>query len=323
MTHGEPDNVPALVAVYHGEELARYGFGHGHPFGTERLAAFWNGLTDRGLVDRVEVAAPVLASRAEIESFHRADYVDQVISQSESGDGYLDYGDTPAFPGVYDAAGWVVGSTLDAVNRLVDGRARRAFVPIAGLHHARRHSAGGFCVFNDCGVAIEILRSRHDVNRIAYIDIDAHHGDGVLYGFEDDPELIIGDIHEDGRFLYPGTGWAHETGSGDAVGSKLNIPLPPGADDDVFFEAWKRIETHIDAAEPEFVILQCGADGLAGDPLTHLQYTAAVHRRATEALCRLADRHAGGRLLALGGGGYSPRGLAAGWCTVVEAMLEP
>ncbi len=279
-------------------------------------------MIEHGLVERVEVVPPVAASRHQIESFHSAVFVDQVISQSADGTGFLDYGDTPAFPGVFEAAAWVVGSTLDAVHRLMGGRAHRAFVPIAGLHHARRNSAGGFCVFNDCGVAIETLLSSYDLNRIAYVDIDAHHGDGVFYAFEDSPNVIIGDIHEDGRYLYPGTGSARESGCGEAEGTKLNIPLPPGADDNAFLDAWERVEAHIDAAEPEFVILQCGADGLAGDPLTHLEYTAVAHRRAASRLCGLADRHCEGRLLALGGGGYSPRGIADAWCAVVEAMLE-
>ena len=308
--------------VYHGEELARYGFGNDHPFGIDRLGSFWSGMVERGLVERVDVATPTMASREEIESFHTVGYVDRVVSQSADGAGFLDYGDTPAFPGVYEAAAFVVGSTLDAVRRLVTGETHHVFVPIAGLHHARRHEAGGFCVFNDCGIAIEILRSRHGVNRIAYVDIDAHHGDGVFYAFEDDPEIFIGDIHEDGRFLYPGTGGVHETGSGTAEGTKLNIPLPPGASDDAFFDAWERVEAHIDAAEPEFVILQCGADCLAGDPLTHLDYTSAAHRRATSRLCRLADRHCNGRLLALGGGGYNPQGIADAWCAVVEELLS-
>jgi acetoin utilization protein AcuC len=311
------------TVVYHGEELASYGFGRDHPFGTDRLDAFWTRMKEGGHLKRVEVAAPAMATRRDIESFHTTDYVNRVADQSRLGTGFLDSGDTPAFPGVFEAAAWVVGTTLDAVDQLVHGTARRCFVPIAGLHHARRDSAAGFCVFNDCGVAIEVLRSRHRISRIAYVDIDAHHGDGVHYAFEDDPHLFVGDIHEDGRFLYPGTGSAHEIGCGDAVGTKLNFPLPPGAGDDAFFEAWERIEAHIDAAEPEFVILQCGADGLAGDPLTHLRLTAAAHRRAAGRLCALADRHSSGRLLALGGGGYNPSGIADGWCAVVEALARP
>jgi acetoin utilization protein AcuC len=322
VTPADPSTTNRGVAVYHGEELAGYGFGHGHPFGIDRLGAFWAGMVARELVGRVDVVPPVMASREEIESFHAPGYVDRVIRQSIDGKGFLDYGDTPAFPGIYEAATWVVGSTLDAVRRLTTGRGRRAFVPIAGLHHARRDAAGGFCVFNDCGVAIEILRSWWGVRRIAYVDIDAHHGDGVYYDFEDDPDLIVGDIHEDGRFLYPGTGWGHETGSGAAVGTKLNIPVTPGADDARFFEAWERVEAHVEAAAPEFVILQCGADGLADDPLTNLQYSAAAHRHATSRLCLLADRHCAGRILALGGGGYDPKGIADAWCAVVEAMLD-
>ncbi len=310
------------VIVYHGDELALYGFGRGHPFGLDRLGSFWSGMVSLELVERIEVAAPVAATREEIEAFHSTAYVDQVVRQSAEGVGFLDYGDTPAFPGVYEAAAWVVGSTLDAAHRLMDGRGRRAFVPIAGLHHARRNAAGGFCVFNDCGVVIEMLISRFGVKRIAYVDIDAHHGDGVYFAFEENPGVIIGDIHEDGRFLYPGTGAAHETGTRAAQGTKLNVPLLPDAGDEAFFEAWQRIETHIDKAEPEFVILQCGADGLACDPLTHLGYTSAAHRRATSRLCRLADRHCDGRILALGGGGYCPQGIAEAWCAVVEAMLE-
>jgi acetoin utilization protein AcuC len=320
VSSGSPEDPATRPLVYHGDDLASYGFGDDHPFGLDRLGSFWTGMCDRGLVERVEVAAPVMATRSEIESFHSPAYVERVIDRSADGYGFLDYGDTPAFLGVFDAAAWVVGSTLDAVRRLVDGRGRRAFVPIAGLHHARRDTAGGFCVFNDCGVAIEQLRSRHGVRRIAYVDIDAHHGDGVFYPFEEDPDVVIGDIHQDGRTIFPGTGAAHETGRSAAEGTKINIPVLPGADDETFFRAWRKIEAHIDAAEPEFLILQCGADGLAGDPLTHLEYTAAAHRRAASRLCRIADRHCDGKLLALGGGGYSPRGIADAWCAVVEAM---
>ena len=317
------DESPGVVAVYRGDALARYGFGHGHPFGTDRLAAFWAGLQSRGLDTRVEAAEPAQADRDDIEAFHTPEYVDRVIEQSATGDGYLDYGDTPAFPGVYEAAAHVVGSTLDAVARVLDGRASRAFVPIAGLHHARRHTAGGFCVFNDCGVAIEILRRRHGIERIGYVDIDAHHGDGVFYEFEDDPELFVADIHEDGRFLYPGTGWRNETGTGAAEGTKLNVPLQPLAGDEQFFEFWIQAEALLDSARPEFLILQCGADGLADDPITHLGYSKAVHAHAARRLGALADRHCHGRLIALGGGGYSRGNLADAWCEVIRAFLEP
>ena len=268
------------VRVYHGEALAAYGFGHGHPFGSDRLSAFWNEAQRRGLDRQVEVCAPTSCTEDDLARFHTRDYIARVRAQSRTGEGYLDYGDTPAFPGVYEAANHVVGSVLDAVAAVLDGKCRRAFVPIAGLHHARRDAAAGFCVFNDLGVAIETLRAKYGVRRVAYVDIDAHHGDGVFYAFEDDPDLRFADIHEDGHYLYPGTGFANETGKGKAIGTKLNIPLEPGADDADFQRVWPRVEEFVRVGRPEFIILQAGADSIAGDPITHLQLTSQSHARA-------------------------------------------
>ncbi len=310
------------VGVYAGEALAGYGFGDGHPFGPDRHNAFWDALDASGLRDKVRVLPPVQGQDADVLLFHTADYLERVQRQSATGQGYLDYGDTPAVRGIYESALVVVGSVLDAVARMMEGELKRVMVPIAGLHHARREGAAGFCVFNDCGVAIETLRSRYQVRRIAYVDIDAHHGDGVFYAFVGDPELAVVDFHEDGRYLYPGTGAASETGTGSAVGTKLNIPLPPYADDALFFEKWPQAEAFIEDFRPEFILLQCGADALAGDPITHLMLSNAVHHRVTAALCRIADKHCRGRLLAMGGGGYDRTNTAQAWTQVVAAMVE-
>jgi acetoin utilization protein AcuC len=310
------------VSVYAGAGLGDYNFGQSHPFGPARHDAFMQRLRRSGLEKHCRLLPPVVAEQAQIEAFHTTAYIERVRQLSLSGEGYLDYGDTPAFKGMYEASARVVGTVLQAVGDLVRGETDRAFVPIAGLHHARRDSAAGFCVFNDCGVAIEILRREHAIQRIAYVDIDAHHGDGVFYAFEEDPDLFIADLHEDGRYLYPGTGRLEETGKGAAKGSKLNIPLPPGAGDEAFFQVWEQVEAFLDRACPQFIILQCGADSLAGDPITHMAYSREAHRHASARLCELADRHSDGRLLALGGGGYNLANLAAAWCAVVEAMLE-
>jgi len=314
--------MPSRTCVYVGDELAGYGFGHGHPFGPDRLGAFWALARDRGLDERAQVCAPVSAGRESIERFHTTAYVDRVIAQSATGEGYLDLGDTPAFPGIYEAACYVVGCVLDAVHNIMTGHCRHAFVPIAGLHHAARDSAAGFCVFNDCGVAIETLLADYGLERIAYVDIDAHHGDGVFYAFEDDPRLIFADLHEDGRYLYPGSGAREETGRDAARGTKLNIPMPPEADVAAFLLAWEQVEKFLEAYAPRFILLQCGADSIAGDPITHLRYTPAAHRHAAVRLCRLAERCCEGRLLALGGGGYNRDNLARAWTAVLEALLE-
>lgn len=309
------------VLVYKGSELASYGFGDPHPFGFDRHDVFQNELAAAGLGAAISFGRPRRASVDELLLFHSADYINLVSLKSSLGQGFLDAGDTPAVLGIFDAASDVVGTALAAVDAVMRGDCKRAFVPIAGLHHAARDGAAGFCVFNDCGVAIEYLRSKHGVQRVAYVDIDAHHGDGVFYGFEDDPDALFADIHEDGRSLYPGTGAEEETGTGKARGTKLNIPLPPGADDADFARVWVRIEAYLEHAQPEFILFQCGADSLAGDPITHLCYTEQAHANAAAALCRIADRHCGGRIVGLGGGGYNRHNLARAWTRVVQSFV--
>jgi acetoin utilization protein AcuC len=198
-----------------------------------------------------------------------------------------------------------------------------AFNPIGGLHHARKGSAGGFCVFNDIGILVMSAKKNYGLKRICYVDIDAHHGDGVYYEFEQDSSVYIADIHEDGRYLYPGTGNANETGLGNAKGTKLNIPLKPNSDDSDFISAFEKIEEFIDTnAKPELIILQCGADGIRGDPLTHLQYTPKAHSYAADKLHSLSHKHCNGRLVVLGGGGYNQVNIANGWTEVVQSLIK-
>jgi acetoin utilization protein AcuC len=311
---------PVLLVA--GEGLARYGFGDGHPFGTDRQEAFLREMRRSAAYPRLRVVEPRAAERAEIELFHRPEYVDLVQQRSGDGRGYLDAGDTPAFKGVYEATSIVVGGTLLAVEQIMAGSTRRAFIPIGGLHHASRAHAAGFCVFNDCGIAIEVLRRRYGLKRVAYVDIDAHHGDGVFYGFESDPDALFADIHEDGRYLYPGTGAAHETGVGPAAGTKLNLPMPPGATDTEFQVAWSRIERYLREMQPEFILLQCGADSVEGDPITHLCFTENAHAAAAASACRIADELGHGRVLGMGGGGYNRDNLARAWTRVVESFVD-
>jgi acetoin utilization protein AcuC len=305
-----------------GQELASYGFPNGHPFGMDRYGAFMAEVERSASFADLERRAPRAATREELEWFHTPAYIDRVVELSKRGGGFLDAGDTPAFPGVFEAASLVVGGTLVALEAIAAGPRRRAFIPIGGLHHAGRNHAAGFCVFNDCGVAIEAARRLHGIRRVAYVDIDAHHGDGVFYAFEGDPDVPFADLHEDGRFLYPGTGARSETGRGEALGKKLNVPMPPGADDAAFRTAWEEVEGFIAAAKPELILLQCGADSIAGDPITHLRYSPEAHAHAARRLAALADQHASGRLLAMGGGGYNRQNLARAWTRVCEELAS-
>lgn len=312
-----------MATVYYGKKLASYGFGEGHPFGPDRLDAFWNAARQSGLDKKVEIASPVSASREELETFHTHTYIEKLIRLSATGSGTLDCGDTPAYPGIYESASVVAGCVLDGARRIMSGKTNRVFVPIAGLHHARRDTAAGFCAINDIGILIEGLRREHGIKRIAYVDIDAHHGDGVFYEYEDDPDICIADIHEDGNYLYPGTGFSSEVGTGNAIGSKLNLPLtPPHVQDEDFYKVWEKIEDFLSTAKPEFIILQAGADSILGDPITHMALTPSAHAHATRQLCRIADEHCQGRLLVTGGGGYNRGNIAETWCAVLEALID-
>ena len=310
------------VLVCSDPALGAYHFGASHPFGPYRMAAFLEACRRQGLEHRFTAYPSQMADTETLLLFHTPEYVARVRDAEANGEAWLDQGDTPVVPGIFAAACRVVGTTLAGIDRILAGEGQRAFTPIAGLHHARRDGAAGFCVFNDCGVAIEYLRRVHGLRRIAYVDIDAHHGDGVFYAFEADPDVIIVDFHEDGRFLYPGTGATQETGKGPARGTKHNVPLPMGADDVTFARLWPEALGFLRAARPEFVLLQCGADSLKDDPITHLAFSDQVHATVAGDLCRLADDICAGRLLAMGGGGYDPDNIGAAWTAVVRQLLE-
>jgi acetoin utilization protein AcuC len=316
------------TALLFGEALSMYGFGKLHPWNSDRIYNFWskfNIALSKEERSRFLIEEPVLASEDTLLLFHDKGYVDLVKKCSKHGTGFLDSGDTPAFKNVFEASCYVVGSTLKALEIVIkkSNGIDHAFNPIGGLHHARRDSAGGFCVFNDIGIAILVAREKFGIKRIAYVDIDAHHGDGVYYEFEDDPSLFFADIHENGQFLYPGTGSESEDGTGEAKGTKLNIPLDPYSGDQTFIRAFNRIERFIEnTAKPELIIMQCGADSLKGDPITHLSYTEHCHKYATQSLHRLAHKYSSGRIIALGGGGYNATNIGNAWTQVAKALID-
>lgn len=324
---GFENYMPDTIGVMFGDELASYHFGEEHPFGPKRYWAFKEEFESRFLDNgelnkKVQLHTPQQASEQQLALFHTQEYINKVKTLSEKGQGYLDYGDTPALKGIYEAACTVAGTTLKAIDLIMNGDCKQVFSPIAGLHHASRNSAAGFCVFNDCGIAIEYLRNQYNLQRIAYVDIDAHHGDGVFYAFEEDADLCFVDLHQDGTTLYPGTGFINETGKGNATGTKLNIPLPPNSTDEIAKTFWKSAEAFIEKTQPEFILLQCGADSLAGDPITQLKLTSKFHAYVATRLSLLATKHCNGRLLAMGGGGYNLDNIKAAWNDVINELVQ-
>ena len=312
------------LGVSFGQESFLYSFPHGNPMNATRLTRFAEFLDEWGDAEggerRFQAFRPRAGTERDLLAFHTQEYVDRIKDASRTGAGTLDRDDTPAFEGVYEASLYPVGNTLNGLKLILDGKVDHFFNPVGGLHHAGPDEARGFCVFNDSVIAISRALNEHRMRSVAYVDIDAHHGDGVFYEFEPDPRVIIGDIHEDGRFLYPGTGDERETGTGFGTGTKMNVALGPGSGDAQFFEAFNRVEEFVRRLRPGMIFFQCGADGLSGDPITDLNYTPSVHAYASMRLHRLAHELCDGRILAMGGGGYNPDNVLAAWSAVAKEL---
>ncbi len=315
---------PRLAYVY-SDDFLKYDFGPGHPLTPIRLKFTYALSYAKGLFDdrNITVLPPRVATEEEVGLFHTEEYISLVKRLSKSGHGLLDLGDTPAFKGVYEASAMAVGATLDAVDAVMKGQADHGMNISGGLHHAHEDRASGFCVFNDPAVAIAYLKKKHHLDRIMYFDMDAHHGDGVMYGFYADAGVLDVDLHEDGRYLFPGTGFTFEIGEKGAEGLKVNIPVLPGTGDHPYLRAFKEIVPPlVRAYKPEFIVVQCGADSHADDMLAHLRLTTRTYEEIVGTLHKLAHEVASGRIVAVGGGGYNPANVARCWTLVAASLLE-
>jgi acetoin utilization protein AcuC len=222
------------------------------------------------------------------------------------GPGYgLDTPDNPVFPGMHEASALVVGATVAAAEEVWSGRARRAVNIAGGLHHAMPDRASGFCVYNDPAAAIARLLDR-GAERIAYVDVDVHHGDGVQEIFYDDPRVLTVSLHETPLALFPGTGFPDETGGPGAEGSAVNVALPPGTTDSGWLRAFHAVvPSVVRAFRPQVLVSQCGADAHRLDPLADLRLTVDGQRESYLAMRELAEELCEGRWVVTGGGGYA------------------
>ena len=231
------------------------------------------------------------------------------------GHGFSEQGDNPVYPAMYEAALLSTGASVQAAELVADGVASAAFAPAGGLHHAMRGWASGFCIFNDPVVAINVLRKRG--LRVVYVDIDAHHGDGVQAAFYRDTDVMTISLHESGRWLFPGTGAVAELGAGDAAGYSVNLPLFPYTDDAIYLDAFDQVVPPlIGAFAPDVLATQLGADAYVDDPLTHLSLSTHGYMAAVERLGAM-----GYPWLAFGGGGYDLDAVPRCWTLAYGAML--
>ena len=304
------------VGIVYSETFQQYDFGPTHPLKPTRLKLTYELMKAIGLLSaqNVKVISPREATREDLLLFHREEYLRYVKQMSEIGTGYLDMGDTPVFKGCYEASALATGASLTAVESVMSGKVTHAINIAGGLHHAHPDRASGFCIFNDPAVCIAYLKKNYGLERILYLDVDAHHGDGVMYGFYSDPALLDIDFHEDGHHLFPGTGFAKEVGADKAIGLKVNVPLPPFAGDDTYLTLFEKIvPVAVTKYRPQMLLLQCGADSHANDLLAHLQITTRTYRKVVDAVHKMAHEMADGRLVIFGGGGYNIGNVARTW----------
>ncbi|WP_274650473.1 acetoin utilization protein AcuC [Paenibacillus humicola] len=307
---------------------ARYKFNDNHPFHPMRLTLAESLLEISGALRNEQVAAADLDGGPLLVTVHRDDYIELVKALSgespvpaavRKASGYgLGTGDTPYFPGMHAAAAAIAAGSAAAADTVMSGRALHAYHMAGGLHHAFPDRGSGFCVYNDASIAITRIRLTHGA-RVMYIDTDVHHGDGVQWTFYHDPDVLTYSIHETGKYLFPGTGFVHERGADQGFGTAINVPLEPYTEDDSWLECFAQtVEKAAAAFKPDVIVSQHGCDAHANDPLSHIHCSMRIYRDIPAIVHRLAHRYAGGRWIALGGGGYDiwrvvPRAWAVVW----------
>ena len=309
-------------------ELSRYELSAEHPFKPLRLELTRTLAAACGLLRDADEVTPEPFGEAELLTLHDPGYVAAVkaVSRGEYVPNACDYGlgtsDNPVFPGMHEAVLQVCGATMTAVRQVASGELTRAASFSGGLHHALRAAMSGFCTYNDAALAI-LEAVEHYGQRVAYLDLDAHHGDGVQALFYESGHVLSFSTHESGRYLFPGTGFTYETGRGAGRGLSLNLPLEPFTEDASYLAGLETVLPRaLSVFKPDFIVLQAGADMHRYDPLSHLNLSVQGVAESYRLVSNLADEFCGGRLVALGGGGYDPYRTVPRLWTLLWAALS-
>ncbi len=307
------------------DELRNYEFKPEHPLKPDRLRLTYSLSEILGLLDKVRVIEPTIATREDLELFHTPEFIDAVIKCGE--ELCVDYRhglgtpDNPVFPNIYEAAARYVGATLDAMTEIQKG-ASNAFVISGGLHHAQRTAASGFCIFNDIALAIMKLQKKKNC-KVMYIDIDAHHGDGVQNAFYRSKDVLTFSVHQNGKNFFPGTGFVYEMGGGDAIGYSVNVPVSAGASSEELIDIINELAIPLmESYNPDLLVTQLGVDGHFLDPLAHLAYSSHGYETVIKKFRDLSSDICDLGWLAVGGGGYHPINVARLWTLFLAIMLD-
>ncbi len=318
------------TALIWGDDHLRYDFGPHHPLKPIRVELTVGLIRACGLLDTpaADVRRPAAFTTDDVLRIHDAPYVEAVIAASTDPDAHrgfefgLGLGDNPTFAGMHEASLEVCGASVAAAAGVWNGDVVHAFNPAGGLHHAMRDRASGFCIYDDPVAAIDWLLD-HGADRVAYVDVDTHHGDGVQAYYYADPRVLTISLHESGRYLFPGTGFTDEIGEGEGRGTSLNVPLPPGTTGDIWLSAFDAVvPPAVNGFAPDVLVTQLGCDTHATDPLAHLALVTDDYMLIATRLHDLAHRRAEGRWVALGGGGYQLASVVPRAWTIYFAELS-
>jgi acetoin utilization protein AcuC len=322
------------VGLVYTEDYQKYNFGKDHPLRPLRLKLTYSLMEKLHLLEnpRLTILKPRLATQEEIERIHSSEYVETVkkLSKNPKDSSIVPYhyglgpGDNPIFKGMYEASVLVSGASITAAETVWnESEIKISFNPAGGLHHAMKDRASGFCIFNDIGVAIKYLKTLKEDIKIAYLDIDCHHGDGVQWLFYDDPNVLTISYHQDGRFLFPGTGSISEIGKGEGKGYSINFPLLPGTYNKSFINLFRKTAPKLlEAYNPDILITQLGVDTYFDDPLTQMGFSLAVYRDIAQTIKTSAREYCQDKWLAVGGGGYLMTVVPRAWTIFLARMLD-
>jgi acetoin utilization protein AcuC len=291
------------------KSLTDYDFGPDHPMAPVRVDLTMRLADELGVLSRMKVAPAPIASLDLIATVHDPAFIEAVERAGLKGDADLSRGlgteDDPVFPGMHQASAHIVGASVEAARQVWEGEALHAANLMGGLHHAMRDRASGFCIYNDVAASIQWLLDQ-GAERVAYVDVDVHHGDGVERAFYNDPRVLTISLHETGQLLFPGTGFPEDSGGPEAPGTAVNVALPPGTADSGWLRAFHAVVPPlVREFRPQVLVTQHGCDSHTDDPLAHLMLTVDGQRAAYSALHDLSHEVCQGRWLATGGGGYA------------------
>ncbi len=313
-----------LVYPY-SDSLLDYEFSQEHPLKPERLKLTYLLSKQLGLLDKVDLFEPTMATREDLELFHTTEFLDAVQKCGKELCSDYKHGlgtpDNPVFPQIFETGAKYVGATLDGMKKVIGGQSN-AFCISGGLHHAHRDSASGFCIFNDVAIAINYLQKKRPC-KVIYFDIDAHHGDGVQNAFYRSKDVLTISIHQTGKTLFPGTGFVYETGGAEGTGYAINIPVIPGAGSPELIKIYHEVvKPLIESFSPDLLVTQLGVDGHYTDPLAHLAYTSHGYETVLNDIRDLSNDICKIGWLAVGGGGYNPVTVARLWTLFLAIILD-